>query len=95
MYVHIGDDIILQIDNIIAIVDQQTIDITSKQTIDIIYDDTLLNNGNFKSIVVTDNQLYLSSFSSNTLKKRIFDNYLQKPEKYNVLQEAFEERAGE
>ncbi|OZI12439.1 extracellular matrix regulator RemB [Bacillus sp. FJAT-42315] len=79
MYVHIGDDIILQIDNIIAIVDQQTVDVTSKQTIGIIYDDTLLKSGNFKSIVVTDNQLYLSSFSSNTLKKRIFDNYLQKP----------------
>lgn len=79
MYVHIGEDIILQIDNIIAVVDQQTIDVTSKQTIGIIYDDTLLKSGNFKSIVVTDNQLYLSSFSSNTLKKRIFDNYLQKP----------------
>ncbi|WP_338752441.1 extracellular matrix regulator RemB [Bacillus sp. FJAT-52991] len=69
MYVHIGDATILRTNDIIAIVDQQTIDLTSEQAIGIIYDDTLLTNGNFKSIVVTDNQLYLSSFSSNTLKK--------------------------
>ena len=79
MYVHIGETIILRTNDIIAIVDKDNIDLSPEKMAGQVHDNSfpLLKSDGYKSVVVTDKKLYLSPFSSNTLKKRIYDNYFQ------------------
>ncbi|MGG0248042.1 extracellular matrix/biofilm biosynthesis regulator RemA family protein [Peribacillus frigoritolerans] len=73
MYLHIGEDILVKTDDVIAILDKKLLqaspimseflekksDVTSH-----------LAKNSVKSIVVTDKQIYYSPLASSTLKKR-------------------------
>jgi extracellular matrix regulatory protein B len=73
VYIHVGEDVMVRTDEIIAIIDRDTVQ----------YSDELqsylknkknqtchLAKGSYKSLVITFDQLYLSPLASNTLKKR-------------------------
>ncbi|RFU67248.1 DUF370 domain-containing protein [Peribacillus saganii] len=73
MYLHVGEDILIKTDDIIAILDKQLFDQSS------ITEDFLkqreqvslnLAKGSIKSVVITDKHIYYSPLSSGTLKKR-------------------------
>ena len=74
MFLHLGSDVVIPLDSVIAITDYKTnkfvinrkfINHTreNQKIIDI-------SEGHPKSVVVTNNQLYFSAISSVTLKKR-------------------------
>jgi predicted Ser/Thr protein kinase len=82
MYVHIGEAIMLRTSDIIAIIDKNSFELPKKKQIAVEQagaSTNFLDNG-YKSVIVTENKFYLSPFSSGTLKKRIFENYSQKPQ---------------
>ncbi|ADU28297.1 extracellular matrix regulator RemB [Evansella cellulosilytica] len=76
MFIHLGADMVIRANKIIAILDHQSKDLSqdnldfidyqikNKKTVAITDDD------NPKSIVVTDKEVYLSPISSQTLKRR-------------------------
>lgn len=73
MYIHIGEDINIQVRDIIAILDKESInDSTLAQEFFSHHNDKLLNlaKGSFKSVIITSTKVYLSPIASNTLKKR-------------------------
>ncbi|KAB7707636.1 DUF370 domain-containing protein [Bacillus aerolatus] len=80
MYVQISETAILRTNEIIAIIDQNSTDLSEKNAANKVHKDSLalLANGGYKSVVVTGDHFYLSPFSSHTLKKRIYENHLQK-----------------
>jgi len=73
LYIHVGEDMMVQISELIAIIDKKSfqnselnhnyLQLAKKAIID-------LAKGDFKSIVVTEHHVYLSPLSSNTLNKR-------------------------
>ncbi|WP_100332696.1 extracellular matrix regulator RemB [Bacillus xiapuensis] len=77
MYVYIGESIMLLAADIVAIMAKGRIDLSSDQAARSVHASSvaLLESGGYKSVVVTENTLYLSPFSSSTLKKRIDDHY--------------------
>jgi hypothetical protein len=73
MYLHIGEDILVKTDDVIAILDKQLLQsspimqefLKKKEKV------TLnLAKGSIKSIVITDKHVYYSPLASGTLKKR-------------------------
>lgn len=73
MYIHIGEDLTVRLKDIIAIVDRQSSD--SSLLIEDFFKkhEAKVNNlakKSFKSVVITENQIFLSPYSSSTLKKR-------------------------
>jgi hypothetical protein len=73
MYIHIGEDLTIHSRDIIAIVDRQSGDSSLLNEEFLKRHKGNLNNlakKSFKSIVITKDHIYLSPFSSNTLKKR-------------------------
>ncbi|MGE6257593.1 extracellular matrix regulator RemB [Heyndrickxia sporothermodurans] len=74
MYLHVGEDVMVRTDEIIAILDKESVNesaiiqefIQSKKKIMV-----NLSKGNFKSLVITDYQYYLSPLASSTLLKRL------------------------
>jgi extracellular matrix regulatory protein B len=73
MYIHIGEDFNVRSKDIIAIVDKQSGDSSSlvKEFLKK-HEGNLINlaKKSFKSIVITNEHVYLSPFASSTLKKR-------------------------
>ncbi|MBA4537668.1 DUF370 domain-containing protein [Bacillus aquiflavi] len=73
MYVHIGEDTLVKSNDIIVIIDKNSMDNTanSRKFLEDI-DDHVVNlaKNNYKSVVVTEDKVYLSPISSLTLKKR-------------------------
>jgi hypothetical protein len=73
MYIHIGEDFNVKSKDIIAIVDKQSGDssLLVKEFLKK-HEGNLINlaKNSFKSIVITNEHVYLSPFSSGTLKKR-------------------------
>lgn len=73
MYVHIGEETIVRASDIIAIIDKESI-YGSQQAGEFIkindHQIVSLAKGSFKSIVITKNEIYYSSLTSITLKKR-------------------------
>ncbi|PLS15798.1 DUF370 domain-containing protein [Bacillus sp. M6-12] len=73
MYLHVGEDILIKTDDIIAILDKQLFDqspITEdflKQREEISIN---LAKRSIKSVVITDKHIYYTPLSSGTLKKR-------------------------
>ncbi|WP_409303568.1 extracellular matrix regulator RemB [Peribacillus sp. SCS-155] len=73
MYLHIGEDILVKTDDVIAILDKQLLQsspifqefLNKKEGMT-----TNLAKGSVKSIVVTDKHVYYSPLASGTLKKR-------------------------
>ncbi|MGE8204769.1 extracellular matrix regulator RemB [Heyndrickxia sp. NPDC080065] len=74
MYLHVGEDVLVRTDEIITILDKGTVKDSviiqeflqekKKNTVN-------LSKGEFKSLVITDHQYYLSPLASNTLLKRL------------------------
>jgi hypothetical protein len=73
MYIHIGEDLTVRLKDIIAIVDRQSSDSSLLIEDFLKKHEAKLNNlakKSFKSVVITENQIFLSPYSSSTLKKR-------------------------
>ncbi|MFC4321684.1 extracellular matrix regulator RemB [Litchfieldia salsa] len=73
MFIHIGENVIIQSDDVVAILDRQLVKSSSivsefleKQTQPIVE----LTKIEYKSVVVTVDHIYFSPLSSSTLKKR-------------------------
>jgi hypothetical protein len=73
MYIHIGEDLNIRLKDIIAILDKQSGD-SSLLVEEFLkrHEGKLINlaKQSFKSIVITNEHVYLSPFASVTLKKR-------------------------
>ena len=73
MYIHVGEDVLVQSNEIIAILDKASVQdspiiqefLQSRINVTI-----NLSKGEFKSIIITNHQVYLSPLSSSTLSKR-------------------------
>jgi extracellular matrix regulatory protein B len=73
MYLHIGEDILVKTDDVIAILDKQLLHSSPiiQEFLDKKEDVTLnLAKGSVKSIVITEKNVYYSPLASGTLKKR-------------------------
>lgn len=71
MYVHIGEEILIRTNEIIVILDKQSIDLTEVRNYHQIEKcSAKLANKNVKSVIITKDKVYLSSIASATLKKR-------------------------
>ncbi|KQL51334.1 hypothetical protein AN964_20325 [Heyndrickxia shackletonii] len=73
MYIHIGEDVLVGSNEIIAILDKESVqdspitqEFLQTRTKEIIN----LSKGEFKSIIITCHQVYLSPLASSTLNKR-------------------------
>jgi extracellular matrix regulatory protein B len=73
MYLHIGEDILVKSNDVIAILDKQLLQ-SSPILLEFLQkkEEVILNlaKGSIKSIVITDNHVYYSPLASATLKKR-------------------------
>jgi len=73
MYIHIGEDLNIRVSDIIAILDKESV-IQTPLAQDFLshHEDKLLNlsKNSFKSVIITENKVYLSPIASGTLKKR-------------------------
>lgn len=73
MYIHIGEDLNIRAQDIIAILDKESANSSSnveeflKRHHEILIN---LSKKNYKSIVITSDRVYLSPLASGTLKKR-------------------------
>ncbi|MDP4108310.1 MAG: DUF370 domain-containing protein [Bacillota bacterium] len=73
MYIHIGEEHTIRVRDIIAIVDKQSGDSSLLNEKFLKRHKVNLNNltkSSFKSIIITKDHVYLSPYSSSTLKKR-------------------------
>jgi len=75
MYIHLGDETIIRVAEIVAIFDiaiESTSKLTKQYTTRAIEDKRaeIIKDGAIKSIVVTKDKIYFSPISSITLKKR-------------------------
>ncbi|MBM7585072.1 hypothetical protein JOC86_001614 [Bacillus pakistanensis] len=73
MYIHVGEDVMVRTDEIVAIIDKDTVQFSSELQDFLKKKENQISNlakGSYKSLVVTVNHLYLSPLASNTLKKR-------------------------
>lgn len=73
MYLHVGEDVMVRTDEIIAILDKETVNdsVSIKEFLQSNDLDTVnLSKGAFKSLVITDQRIFLSPLASNTLNKR-------------------------
>lgn len=73
MYIHIGEDHMVRVREIIAIIDKDSAASGFQETGDAIN----LSKGPFKSVVITEKDVYLSPLSSTTLKKRSAQSGIQ------------------
>lgn len=73
MYVHIGDDIVIRTDQIIAILDKKMV--SAVEELELLFNDAIRDSATIiektKSIIITREQIYFSSIAPLTLKKRI------------------------
>lgn len=73
MYFHLGEDVLVRTQEIIAILDKESFQAsTDMQEFFDFHEKQLINlaKGSFKSLVITNNKIYLSPFASGTIKKR-------------------------
>lgn len=73
MYIHIGEDLNIRAKDIISILDKESVH-SSEMVEEFLkhHEDQLINlsKNPFKSIVITQDKVYLSPIASGTLKKR-------------------------
>lgn len=77
MYVHVGDDTLVRLSDIIAILDMQTVkESETMQELLELKKSCVVNiaNGPYKSLVITPNQMYLSPVALATLKKKAMND---------------------
>jgi hypothetical protein len=73
MYIHIGEDLSIKVQDIIAILDKDSVNTSDWIKEFFRYHDgkvTNLSKIPFKSVVITSGRIYLSPIASGTLKKR-------------------------
>ena len=75
MFIHLGGDMVLRAEKIIAILDHQSTSLSKENQNFVAHQKTqkntiLISQDNPKSIVITDENIYLSPISSHTLKRR-------------------------
>lgn len=73
MYVHVGEEVLVRSKEIIAVINKDSYDTTSEmEEIQQLYGNKLFDvaKGSYKSIIVTENKVYLSPFASGTILKR-------------------------
>lgn len=71
MYVHIGEEILIRTNDIVAILDKHSVDLNEVRKSEQIEPSSVhLANKNVKSVIITKDKIYLSSIASGTLKKR-------------------------
>lgn len=75
MYIHIGEDLNIRAQDVIAILDKESVNSSSfveeflkRQQESVIN----LSKHSFKSVVITKDKVYLSPLASGTLKKRSY-----------------------
>ncbi len=76
MYVHVGDDVMIRVTEIIAILDKNTVKQSDMmQALLEEKKDIVINvaNGSFKSLVITASYMYLSPIALATLKKHAYE----------------------
>jgi hypothetical protein len=73
MYLHIGEEVMVRASNIIAILDRRLLKSDWQSTLPDVAAKTIRNisKHDVKSIVITDETIYLSPLASTTLKKRM------------------------
>ncbi len=85
MYVHVGEDVMVRTDEIVAIIDKDTVQFSDEMQEFLKLKEkniTNLSKGLYKSVVITVEQIYLSPLASSTLNKRskkwsTYDNLLK------------------
>ena len=75
MYIHVGEDILVRSEEIVAIIDKDSVN--SSQYVEEFLerqDDSVINlsKGIYKSVVITTKNIYFSPLASGTLKKRSY-----------------------
>ncbi|MED1202700.1 extracellular matrix regulator RemB [Heyndrickxia acidicola] len=73
MYIHLGEDVMVRTDEIVAILDKKSIQVSAIMDGFLNSKDKKIINlakGDFKSLVITDHRIYLSPLASITLNKR-------------------------
>lgn len=71
MYVHIGEEILIRTNDIVAILDKHSVDLNEVRKSEQLESSSVhLANKNVKSVIITKDKIYLSSIASGTLKKR-------------------------
>ena len=73
MYVHVGEDVMVRTDEIIAILDKNSVQASEDIKQFLQQKEQTVHNlakKSFKSLVITSKEIYLSPLASTTLKKR-------------------------
>ncbi|MEI5908407.1 extracellular matrix/biofilm biosynthesis regulator RemA family protein [Bacillus spongiae] len=73
MYIHVGEDVMVRTNEIIAVIDKATVQSSEEMQLFLRKQKNQLQElgkGPYKSLVVTYNGIYLSPLASGTLKKR-------------------------
>ncbi|MFD0050624.1 extracellular matrix regulator RemB [Actinomycetes bacterium NPDC127524] len=73
MYLHIGEDILVKTDDVIAILDKQILHSSAITREFLEKKESIISNlakGSIKSVVITDKHVFYSPLASGTLKKR-------------------------
>ncbi|OIK05685.1 protein of unknown function [Bacillus sp. OV322] len=73
MYLHIGEDILVKTDDVIAILDKQILHSSAITQEFLEKKESIISNlakGSIKSVVITDKHVFYSPLASGTLKKR-------------------------
>jgi hypothetical protein len=73
LYIHVGEDVMVRSHDIIAILDKKSVESSEefRKILRLRKSSVMdLSKGNFKSIVMTSEDIYLSPLSSTTLNKR-------------------------
>ncbi|GIN59649.1 hypothetical protein J8TS2_39680 [Lederbergia ruris] len=76
MYVHAGEDMMIRSDDIIAILEKETVEYSLEIQKFLQHKEEFiinLSNGDFKSLIITEPHIYFSPIASSTLKKRLLD----------------------
>lgn len=73
MYLHIGEEVMVRVSNVIAILDRRLLKSDWQSTLPTVAANSIKNisKHDVKSIVITDGVIYLSPLASTTLKKRM------------------------
>lgn len=80
MYIHIGEDLNVRVKDVIAILDKESVNSSSlvEEFLKCYKGDLVnLSKTQYKSIVITQTQVYLSPLASGTLKKRSNQVHIQ------------------
>ncbi|HLO12545.1 MAG TPA: extracellular matrix/biofilm biosynthesis regulator RemA family protein [Pseudoneobacillus sp.] len=79
MYIHVGEEVLVRAKDIIAILDKDSVHSSHYIQEFLQHNETNTENlskNSFKSIVITNEKIFLSPFASTTLKKKSMQLYV-------------------